>query len=511
MLLAIDIGTSGCKLTLFREDGTPAAFETEGYPLYTPAPGCVEQDADEWWAAVCRACRRLLEKSGAAPGEIAGVGIDGQSWSAIPVDREGRVLRRTPIWMDTRAKDVCRRYEARIGKDAIFQVSGNPFSPSYTLPKVLYYMENEPEIVRDAAYILQSNSFLVYRLTGKVSQDLSQSYGWSCFDQKKLCWDDALTKAFGIDPRFLLETVPSQTIVGGVTKQAAGLTGLLEGTPVAAGGLDAACSTLGVGVTRPGQTQEQGGQAGGMSICVGSPVSHPALILSPHVVPGLWLLQGGTAAGGGSLKWFAGQFGARTGDALEASGKDLFQKLSAEAETSRPGANGLVFLPYLNGERSPIWDAEARGAYLGARFSTTHADFVRATMEGVAFSLRHNLDLAAEAGACVSELRATGGSANSVVWTQIKADATGLPMVVPASDTAAACGAAILAGVGVGVYKSALDAAEKIVKIRRTQEPNRDLRRVYDAYYQIYRRLYPDTKDLMRAIGAAEVMGGQHS
>lgn len=511
MLLAIDIGTSGCKLTLFCEDGTPAAFETEGYPLYTPQPGFVEQDAEAWWAAVCLACRRLLEKSAVPASKIAAVGIDGQSWSAIPIDRDGNVLCRTPIWMDTRAKDLCREYEARIGADAIFRVSGNPFSPSYTLPKILYFMHHEPELVRNAAFFLQSNSFIAYRLTGSVSQDLSQSYGWHNFDQRRMRYDEDLTRVFGIDRRFLLDMVPPQTIVGTVTKKAAALTGLLAGTPVSAGGLDAACSTLGVGVTAPGQTQEQGGQAGGMSICVDSPVAHPALILSPHVVPGLWLLQGGTAAGGGSLKWFAGQFGARENGELIAGGADLYRKLSSEAESACPGSGGMVFLPYLNGERSPLWDADARGAYFGVRLKSKHADFVRATMEGVAFSLRHNLELAEKAGAPVSELRATGGSANSLVWTQIKADVTGLPMVVPASDTASACGAAILAGVGVGLYPSAAEAAKRIVKIRRTQQPDTALRPVYDACYSVYRRLYDSTKELMWELGDAESIssGGQ--
>lgn len=503
-LLAIDIGTSSCKLSVFQKDGTHVASCSRAYPLYTPAPGFVEQDANEWWDAVCSACRELLETNQIAASQIAAIGIDGQSWSAIPIDRDGNVLRKTPIWMDTRAKDICEKYEKQIGADAIFKVAGNPFSPSYTLPKILYFMEHEPELVEKTMCFLQSNSFIAYRLTGQISQDISQSYCFHNFDQHTLRYDEGLTKAFGIDQRFLLDMVPCSSVVGKVTKQAAALTGLMEGTPVVAGGLDAACSTLGVGVVSPGQTQEQGGQAGGMSICTDSPVDHPALILSPHVVPGMWLLQGGTVGGGASMNWFAQQFGALAGDHIQLGGKDLFVKLSQEAERVAPGSGGVLYLPYLNGERSPIWDPNARGTYFGLQFSTTHESLVRATMEGVAYSLQHNLQIAQQAGAKVTELRATGGSANSVVWTQIKADVTGIPMVVPASDTSATCGAAILAGLGVGMYRSAQEAVAEIVKVRRTQLPNEENAAIYGKYFDLYCKLYASTKDIMGSIGSIE-------
>lgn len=506
-LLAIDIGTSSCKLSVFEKDGTHVASCSRSYPLYTPAPGFVEQDPEQWWDGVCSACRELLEKNQIPASRIVAVGISGQSWSAVAIDRDGSVLCRTPIWMDTRAKDICRKYEQRIGADAIFQVAGNPFSPSYTLPKILYFMEHEPELVERTMCFLQSNSFIAYRLTGKISQDLSQSYCMHNFNQHTLQYDQGLTREFGIDSRFLLDMLPCTHVVGGVTKQAAALTGLMEGTPVVAGGLDAACSTLGVGVVDPGQTQEQGGQAGGMSICTDRSVAHPALILSPHVVPGLWLLQGGTVGGGASMNWFSQQFGALAGDHIQLGGRDLFEKLSQEAERVSPGSGGVLYLPYLNGERSPIWDPNARGTYFGLRFSTTHESLVRATMEGVGFSLQHNLQIARQAGAQVTQLHATGGSANSVVWTQIKADITGLPMVVPASDTSAACGAAILAGLGVGMYHSAQEAVSEIVKVRRIQNPDRKNTAVYQRYFELYCRLYESTKDIMADIGAVEDAG----
>ncbi len=496
--LGIDIGTSACKLAVFGADGTLYEHVVENYPIHHPHPGYVEQDPADWWQSVCLGLKALWEQ-GADPASIAAVGIDGQGWSAIPLDRDGNVLARTPIWMDTRAERVCREWEARIGAERLFAVSGNPFSPGYTLPKVLFWKEHIPALFTRIRHILQSNSYIAYRLTGAISQDLSMCYGWQNFNIRTLRYDDALTAELGIPKHLLIDPVACDTVVGRVHWQAARDCGLLEGTPVVAGGLDAACGTLGAGVVSPGQTQEQGGQAGGMSICTERPVAHPKLILGTHVVPGLWLLQGGTVGGGASLKWFAKELGAAkpAEPALARTGKDIFELLSAEAETSPPGANGLLYLPYMSGERSPLWDTKAQGVYFGLGFDKTHADLVRATMEGVAFALRHNLETAAQAGATVKELRGMGGSANSRIWTQIKADVTGIPMVIPASDTATTCGAAMLAMVGVGQYRDYREATDAIVKVQRVQYPDAGNTAQYRRYFDLYQSLYACSKDCM--------------
>lgn len=502
LLLGIDIGTSACKLALFKENGKAVAMQTEHYKVYYPKYLHVEQDAEEWWESVCRGIKSLLEKSQTDPVQIAGVGLAGQSWSAIPVDKNGRVLCNTPIWMDTRASDVCKRTARQLGLEHIFSISGNPFSPSYTLPKLLYWMESEPELIRKTNKILQSNSFIVYRLTGKISQDYSQCYGWQNFNLETMKYDADLTKELGINQRFLIDPVSSDTIVGHVTIDAAKACGLLVGTPVIAGGLDAACGTLGMGVINPGQTQEQGGQAGGMSICLDNPKKHPNLILGAHVIPGRWLLQGGTVAGGASLDWFARTLGAAdsTQNSISIGKSDIFSMLDGETQNVKPGSNGIIFLPYLNGERSPIWDAQAQGMFFGLGLNTTHAELARAVMEGVAYSLQHNLKTAEEAGAQVSEMRPMGGSANSVVWTQIKADITGKMMTVPASDTATTKGAAMLAGVGVGIYPDYASVVERIINIRRIQKPNLKNKALYDRYFEIYKNLYSANREIMHAL-----------
>ncbi len=495
-LLGIDIGTSACKAAAFDEEGRVLAQASEPYGVSQPAPGYAQQDPEEWWAAVCRAIGALLSQ--VDPKSIAGVGIDGQSWSAIPVDAGGEVLCDTPIWMDTRASGICQRLREEIGEERLFSVCGNPLQPTYTLPKILWYREQLPQVYRRAEKILQSNSFLAYRLTGVLSQDLSQGYGLSCFSMKNLCWDKDLCRELGVDPRLLPDLVPSHRIIGSVTSQAARLTGLLPGTPVAAGGLDAACGTLGAGVIDPGQTQEQGGQAGGMSLCMDRCAAHKQLILGAHVVPDRWLLQGGTVGGGGAVKWFEEEFCRAERETAAQKGTSPYFEMDREAQAIAPGSEGLVFLPYMAGERSPIWDPKAKGVFYGMDFSKTRAHFIRAVMEGVAYSLRHNLETAEESGVSAGVLSTVGGAGNSPLWCQIKADVTGKPISLPNSATATALGAALLAGVGVGMYQSFDQAVKETVKIKKTYLPNPERKALYDRGYRTYLELYRSLKPLMQ-------------
>ena len=488
LLLGIDIGTSACKVAAFDTDGRVVAQTNKPYKVYYPNPGWAEQDPDEWWSAICEGIRELLDSQEVSADDIAGIGVDGQSWSAIPVDKDGKVLAKTPIWMDTRARDICDRVKQSVGEDRIFDIAGNDFLPSYTTPKMLWFKEEHPEVFEKTDKFLQSNSYIVYRLTGIMSQDLSQGYGIHFFDMTKLSYDADLAREFGLDVAFVPPLSACDEIVGQITADAASLTGLKAGTPVVAGGLDAACGTLGAGVYETGQTQEQGGQAGGMSICIDHALSHKKLILSPHVVPGRWLLQGGSVGGGGALKWFRQEFGA-----------DLsFDDLTKEAETVNPGSDGVVFLPYMAGERSPIWDPDAKGVFYGLSFDKTRGHMIRAVLEGVAFSLQHNLLTAAEAGAKVGVLNAMGGSANSALWTQIKADVTGCRICVPESDTATALGAAILAGVGCKVYENYDQAVKGTIEIKKEYEPDMQRHEIYKKSMDLYLELYEDLKSTFK-------------
>ena len=491
-LLGIDIGTSACKVAVFSYDGQVICSENSPYKVYYSHEGWAEQNPTEWWNAICLSIHHIWEKSNVTPSDIAGIGIDGQGWSAIALDHSGEVLCNTPIWMDTRAADIAEELKDKIGEDKIFEVCGNPIQPSYTLPKIIWYKRNVPQVYKKISKILISNGYIGFKLTGQITQDICQAYGYQCFDMHRGVWDKELCKEMGVDPDFLPDIYPCHHVIGGVTAEAAQITGFLEGTPVIAGGLDAACGTLGAGVVSDGQTQEQGGQAGGMSICSGKYSSDIRLILSYHVVPNKWLIQGGTVGGGGVMKWFEQEFGGE-----ERSHGNSFKLLDEEAEAVNPGSDGVVFLPYMSGERTPIWNRKAKGVYYGLDYAKTKGHFVRASLEGVAYALRHNLEVAENAGAYVNELYAIGGAANSMIWTQIKADVTGKTIKVPFSDMASTLGAAILAGVGVGVYSSFEEAVNKTVKITRVHVPNKNNFSVYDKQYEKYLKIYDRLKDLM--------------
>lgn len=503
-LLGIDVGTSACKIAIFDRNGTVLETATGEYEVYYPQTGWAEQDPDEWWRVICSTMKYIFSKSQIKPEEIAGIGIDGQSWSAIAVDKEGSVLTDTPIWMDTRADDICRELNEKVGEKRIFEVAGNSLQPSYSTAKIIWYQRNMPQVYDKIYKVLQSNSYIAYKLTGQMTQDISQGYGLHCFDMHTGTWDEAMCEALGIPVQILPDIHPCHEVIGKVTKAAAAQSGLAEGTPVAAGGLDAACGTLGAGVIHAGETQEQGGQAGGMSICIDSYKADPRLILSCHVVPGKWLLQGGTTGGGGAMRWLEKEFGAFEREEGKRTGKSSLDLFNEAAGSVPPGCDGLIFLPYMAGERSPLWNPYAKGVYYGMDFGKTKGHFIRAAMEGVAMSLRHNLEVAAEAGASVDVLRAMGGSANSLLWTQIKSDVTGKPVIVPSSDTATTLGAAILAGVGVGIYEDFEEAVKLTVENKRYHVPNQADNKIYDRNYRKYLSLYEHLKDMMVQEGENE-------
>lgn len=497
-LLGIDIGTSSCKVAIFNTNGKVISSANGNYDILYGESGFVEQNPNDWWETICSAIKKVLEISKINSKNIIGVGVDGQSWSSIPIDKDGHLLANTPIWLDTRSANICEELNKNIGSDKIFQLAGNLLQPTYSTAKILWYKKNMSDMYSKIDKILQSNSFIVYKLTGNYSQDLSQGYGLHCFNMKKGTWDETMAKELGIPTKFLPEIYRCHDIVGKISKQASKLTGLFEGTPVVAGGLDAACGALGAGVINKGQTQEQGGQAGGMSICMDEYKADERLILGYHVVPNRFLLQGGTTGGGGVMRWFEKEFGDFERIEATKNGTNSFEIFNKLAQTINAGSDGLIFLPYMAGERSPIWNHNAKGVFFGLDFEKTKGHMIRSMMEGVAFSLKHNLDVAKEIGVDVSVLMAVGGAANSSVWTQIKSDVCSKEIIVPDSDMATTLGAALLAGVGVGVYKDFEDAV-KVVLEKKKYIPNFNNSEIYQKNYETYLELYKNLELLMNS------------
>jgi xylulokinase len=304
---------------------------------------------------------------------------------------------------------------------------------------------------------------------------------------RKKTWDGAMAKTLGIDTALMPDLYGCHDIIGTVSKEAAERTGLFEGVPVVAGGVDSACGTLGAGVIKNGETQEQGGQSGGMSICMDDYNAHEKLILCHHVVPGKYLLQGGTVGGGASFKWLRENFFPNLS----------FAEMDELAKAVPPGSDGVIFLPYMAGERSPVWDPAAKGVFYGFDFAKNKSHFIRSVMEGVAYSLLHNLETAKETGNEANILYSNGGAANSDLWMQIKSDAASKPICVPQSDTATTLGAAILGGVAVGIYKDFADAVKSTVRIKKTFYPNAENHKIYRRRYETYLALYKNLKDTM--------------
>lgn len=489
LILAIDQGTSGCKMIIFDIDGNVISECTKTYQTYYPDENYVEQDCNEWWNVIVDGIKEMLIKDKINPKKIKSIGVDGTSWACIPIDKDGDVLYSTMIWLDRRAKKQADWMKEEFGESYLIEHSGNPVDASYITPKILWLKENEPEIYNNTYKFLQSNAFIVYRLTGELSQDFSQGYGFHFFDMEKGTYNEEIANRLGINLELMAPIRHCHEIVGTITMEVSELTGLEEGTPVVAGGLDAACCTLGAGAVEVGQTQEQGGQAGGMSIVMNRPKIHPKLILGYHVVPNRWLLQGGTTGGGGTLNWFNRELGYEEQQSFINEGTNSFDIMSKKAESINPGSDGLIFLPYMKGERSPLWSSEAKGVYYGLSFEKTKAHMIRSTMEGVAFALEHNLLTAYETGVEISDLYSVGGSSNSKVWTQLKADITRKRILVPYSDHATALGAAILAGVGVGLYNSFDDAIARTVRIKRVHVPNPENFSLYKERFSQYLKL----------------------
>lgn len=497
VLLGIDIGTSSCKVALFNERGAVLDQQTGSYNVYYPNEGWAEQDPNEWWTEVSKAIKVMLKRKKVDPAQIKGIGVDGQSWSAIPIDKNGTVLGNTPIWMDQRAQKICDEWNKKIGEEAFFKVSGNPFKPTYSLPKILWFKKHQPELFSNVNKFLQSNSYIVYKLTGKISQDKSQGYGLHCIDMRTGKYDQSMLEVLELSQSLFPEIYECHQIVGHTTEAIYLETGLPAGIPVVAGGLDAACGALGAGVISPGETQEQGGQAGGMSICIEEYKADPRLILSYHVVPNKWLLQGGTVGGAGVARWMLNSFCHLEKAAAKKNKTNQFYEMERSMKKIPAGSEGVIFLPYMAGERSPIWNPDAKGVYYGLDFTKEKEHLIRAGYEGVAFSLKHNLEVAESLGLEIKELRSIGGAANSLIWTQIKSDVTGKKIVVPSSDTATTLGAALLAGVAVGIYKDFEDAVEKTVSTQRVHDPDRSSEAVYSKLYSDYRLIYQQLKPVM--------------
>jgi len=491
-IITVDVGTSSTKTSLWTDDGQLVAHASATYNLDRPEPLWAEIDADTWWQAVCETIRTVLATSEVDPAAIAGIGVDGVSWTLIPVDNAGNPLRPAMIWLDRRAEQETTWLKSLPEAEDLVNLDANPLDAAYITPKLIWLKKNYPDIFNLAHKFLEATGFIVSRFTGEFICDYTQAYGYHFFDLRNGKWNQQAAQKIGVPIEKMPRLCHSAEVVGTVTKKAAEQTGLTPGIPVIAGCLDAAAGALGSGVIKPGQTNEQGGQAGGVGISLDHVLVEPRLIFSHHVIPGQYLLQAGTV-GGGSLSWFRDQLGHPEVTAGNLIGQNPFEIFSKQVEKSKPGANGLIFLPYMAGERTPLWSSIARGIFFGLSYSTSRADMLRAIMEGCAFAVYDNLQIAEEHEVLIDEFLGSGGAIQSAVWCQIKADIYGKPFIIArradGGEGGHGLGLFALTGYGIGLCKDIGACISDLLPTRQVFEPSTENHALYLELFEVYRSI----------------------
>ena len=504
-LLGIDLGTTGVKAALFADDGRVLADAFFDYPLYHPHPGWAEQNPADWWQATIDAIRLCLSKGieqGAQALDVRGVGLSGQMHGVVLLDEQHQVLRPCIIWADQRSEAQSQWMTERVGARQLIEYVSNPALTGFTAPKLLWVRDNEPDIFARASTLLLPKDYIRYRLTGEMAMEISDAAGTCLLDVKHGIWSQEVLKAIELTPSLLPPVVAANAINGHITTEVAALTGLIAGTPVAGGGADNACGAVGNGVVSSGLALVSIGTSGVVLAYANSPQVDtsgpvPRVHTFNHAVPNAWYLMGVTQGAGLSMRWVRDNIGLPERALERWTGVDAYETLAKEAESVPPGSEGLIFLPYLQGERTPHLDPYARGGWLGLSARHDRRHLVRSVMEGVAFSLRDCFTIIREQGLPIEQMRATGGGAKSPLWRQIIADVLGVELVTTNATEGPAFGAALLAGVAGGVYSSVQEACKQTVRIVEHTALQPQTRAAYDSAYETYQALYPALKPII--------------
>ncbi len=496
-LLGIDVSTTATKALLIDEQGAVTAVAATEYTYDTPQPLWSEQDPPVWWYGAVQSIRQVLEESGVTGDEIAAVGLTGQMHGLVLLNGDGSVLRPSILWNDQRTGAQCDEIRRRVGKQALIRYTGNDALTGFTAPKILWVREHEPDIYARVRHILLPKDYLRYRLTGQLGTDKAGAAGTLLLDLRSRDWSREVLEALDIPRDYLPPTHEGPQITGTITAKVATDTGLREGTPVVAGGGDQAAGAVGVGAVTEGIVSLVLGTSGVVFATVNEPFYEPEgrLHAFAHAVPGRWHLMGVMLSAAGSLRWYRDTLAPGVG----------YDELLAPAGEIAPGSDGLLFLPYLTGERTPHPDPLARGAFVGLTVRHTKAHMTRAVLEGVAFGLRDSFALLKGVGSSDMLLgRVAGGGARSPIWRQILADVLNSELATVNTTEGAAYGAALLAGVGAGVWPDVDAACQAAIAVTGSTQPNAAAAAQYEVAYANYRALYPALKPTFDALGAGE-------
>jgi xylulokinase len=503
MLLGIDVSTTGAKALAIDERGEVIASATEEYPLDTPRPLWSEQNPEDWWQGAQRAIRAVLAAPGVSADAISGIGLTGQMHGLVLLDNEGRVLRPAILWNDQRTGPQCAEITAWAGGlGKLLELTGNAVLPGFTAPKIVWVRENEPDVYERVAHVLLPKDYIRYRLTGEFATEVSDASGTSLFDVGNRRWSAEMAGLLGVPMAWLPRCTESDVVSGQISASAAAATGLRAGTPVVGGGGDQAAQAVGSGIVRPGIISVTSGTSGVVFAHQERYAAEPQgrLHVFCHAAPGAWHAMGVMLSAGGAFRWFRDALGSLEKLAAMETGADPYDLLTQAAARVEPGAEGLLFLPYLTGERCPYPDPNARGAFVGLTLRHSKRHMARAVLEGVSFGLRDSLELIKGLGVPIEQVRASGGGARSPLWRQIQADVFGAELVLINVTEGAAFGAALLAGVGAGVYRDVREAVDACVRVVSSTRPQTEAAAAYEKLYPAYRGLYGALKPTFDAL-----------
>jgi len=490
VLLGIDIGTSGSRALLLDEAGRTQSASADHKAFRSPQSGWAEQDPDDWWRACQLAVRRVCEASGTQASAIQAIGLSGQMHGAVLVDAAGTVLRPAIIWCDQRTDAECRWLERTVSESLLLELTSNPALTNFTLTKLLWIRAHEPEIWSRVRHVLLPKDYIRWRLSGEHAIDAADASGTLMLDVAWRRWSTDLLDRVGIEVDVLPQVFESPEICARVSPDGAAAIGVPAGTPIVAGAGDQAAGAVGMGITRPGAVSATIGTSGVVFAATDRPITDPKGRLHTfcHAVPGRWHVMGVTQAAGLSLRWLR--------DLVGASGGVTYDDLTAEAALVPPGAEGVLWAPYLMGERTPHCDPAIRAALVGLAANHSRGHVVRAVLEGVAFSLRDTFTIFSELGVPVDRIVVGGGGARSALWRAIQASVYGRAVETIAADEGAALGAALLAGVGAGVWKTVDEAVDATVRRGTTTSPDAESVAVMNERYAHYRRVYPALRSI---------------
>ena len=486
--LGVDVGTSAVKAVVVDGDGRLLGEASAQQVVDSPRPAWAEQHPDTWWHSSQIAISSAMESArlGGTALELRGVGLSGQMHSAVFLDSDGRVIRPAPLWSDARTAPQCREITDRLGLDGLRSTVGNLALEGFTAPKVLWLRQNEPANYARLKHLMLAKDYVRFRLTGDMATDPSDAAGTLLYDVRRRRWSRGVIDALEISRDILPEVVGSTDVSGFVDSGQAEALSVPAGTPVVGGGADNAAGAVGSGVVGVGRVLSSIGTSGTLLAPIDRARVDRRMRLHTfcHCVPDVWYLMGVMLSAGNSLRWLRDVL-------IPGGGHDAYSTLTTEASTVPPGAEGLLFLPYLTGERTPHNDPAARGVFSGLHLGHTRADLVRAVMEGVCFAMRDSLELVRAIHGAVPEITAIGGGSRSDLWLQLQADIYGVPMVTVGPGSGAAYGAAALAAVGAGAFGSIGEATDAWLHVERTIEPDPARVEAYDEIYGAFRQLYP--------------------